>query len=1042
MIRIAALIFALLTARAAELPLKIYSIDDGLAYTQVQCVYPDSHGFVWFCTGDGMSRFDGAHFTNIRMAQGLPYPIVNGMMEYPAGVYWFGTNGGLARYDANAPSRPIKTFHMGNEVASDRVNAIYRDRKGVIWLGTDGGLFTMNDSSERGEIKPYPLNLPGRSESVVQIWAFAEGDEGGLWMGTKYGAVRILPDGRLVQYPVVASAATDHVNAITVGRGGEVWIAHELGIFVLRPQPAAQVRAGARVSVDYALRSALASGSTFRAGSTASLAFAPPSTPGQAQYARIVGRDAQPHVLGLYRFADGRIWITCLAGLFEAVAGKLHAIEYNRPVMRDLGGPMAEDRDGNVWLATMSSGAVKLSMHGFVGYGESDGLSWVNTTFEDPQGRIVSATGNMQVGVYNDERFTVFPLLRPQIANATWQSPQCLLVDHLGEWWAATTIGLVRFARVARTEDLARARPKVVYTVRDGLPDTRVIRIMEDSRGDIWTAGWTLPHNSIARWNRATDTFTRFTEADGLPPLVQASMLFEDRSGDVWIAFREGGLARFRSGRFQFFGAAQGIPEGVIPSCFVDSVDRIWCLNVQKGLLRIDRHHGDTLKPAVYTARDGLAESFIGSIGEDATGRIYMNSSEGVDTLDPAANRVRRFASAESMPSGRAFSIFRDHTGALWFSTRAGVSRVTPQAHPSVPPPPAFVGSVRINGIEMPVPPLGTRTLAEGDLPAARDAVQIDYFSVTFSLDPPFFQYKLEGADDDWSRPTTLRTVNYERLPPGHYRFLVRTIGGEGLPPSSPATLSFRILPPVWKRWWALALMIAMAVGATVAFERYRERRVTELRRSREERIAELERVRQAIAADLHDDIGSTLTQIAVFSEVVQRRLAPADPGVAEPLAYISRASSELIDSMSDIVWAINPQRDHLKDLVHRMRRFAADTLTARGIQFKLLLPGDEQDIRLEGNLRRQVFLIFKEAVNNLVRHSGCTEAEVAMKVGGSRLLLRVADNGTGFETPVQADGHGLTGMQTRAAVMGGGFEIKSSKEGTVVSLEVPYQNS
>ncbi len=137
------------------------------------------------------------------------------------------------------------------------------------------------------------------------------------------------------------------------------------------------------------------------------------------------------------------------------------------------------------------------------------------------------------------------------------------------------------------------------------------------------------------------------------------------------------------------------------------------------------------------------------------------------------------------------------------------------------------------------------------------------------------------------------------------------------------------------------------------------------------ERLAEIERVRRRIATDLHDDIGSSLTQISVWSEVVRQQVAPSASSPERPLSLIAGSSRELIDAMSDIVWAINPQRDHLSDLVHRMRRFAADTLTVRNIEFQLKLPADGEDIKLEGNLRREVFLIFKEALNNLqsVKH-------------------------------------------------------------------------
>jgi PAS domain S-box-containing protein len=210
------------------------------------------------------------------------------------------------------------------------------------------------------------------------------------------------------------------------------------------------------------------------------------------------------------------------------------------------------------------------------------------------------------------------------------------------------------------------------------------------------------------------------------------------------------------------------------------------------------------------------------------------------------------------------------------------------------------------------------------------------------------------------------------------------------------------------------------------------------LRRSREERIAEIERVRRRIAADLHDDIGSSLTQISILSEVVRQRMGEPESSVAGPLAYIARASSELIDSMSDIVWAINPQRDRLSELVHRIRRFAADTFTARNIAFRLDLPGPDDDLRLEGNLRRELFLIFKESINNVVRHSECSEAGIEMKLGEACLEYSIHDNGCGFDPEGTSEGHGLASMRSRAQGIGAAFELESaSGKGTRIRISV-----
>jgi PAS domain S-box-containing protein len=218
------------------------------------------------------------------------------------------------------------------------------------------------------------------------------------------------------------------------------------------------------------------------------------------------------------------------------------------------------------------------------------------------------------------------------------------------------------------------------------------------------------------------------------------------------------------------------------------------------------------------------------------------------------------------------------------------------------------------------------------------------------------------------------------------------------------------------------------------------------LRRTREERLRELERVRTRIAADLHDDIGSSLTKIVILSDVAQQ--SGSENGAAkESLDAISEISNELVESMSDIVWAINPKKDQLSELSHRMRRFASDMFTARKIKFQFRAQFDE-DVQLGANVRREVFLIFKESVNNVVRHSRCTEAAAQFSIEDGRLMLQVKDNGQGLKPAASKEatsgvyvsaGNGLPSMNQRASDLGGEFRVISIQgEGTTVWLSVP----
>ena len=206
-------------------------------------------------------------------------------------------------------------------------------------------------------------------------------------------------------------------------------------------------------------------------------------------------------------------------------------------------------------------------------------------------------------------------------------------------------------------------------------------------------------------------------------------------------------------------------------------------------------------------------------------------------------------------------------------------------------------------------------------------------------------------------------------------------------------------------------------------------------------RLLELERVRTRIATDLHDDIGSSLSQIAIMSEVVQQQVGGENQRVSRPLSVIAGTSRELVDSMADIVWAINPKRDHLIDLTQRMRQFAGDLLAARNIEFTFAAPGLESDIRIETDVRREVFLIFKEAINNAVRHSECSSVEIIFGVNDNWLMLKITDNGRSFDPNRTSGGHGLASMKHRAESIGGELEILAQPgQGTDVTMHAPLR--
>ena len=435
-----------------------------------------------------------------------------------------------------------------------------------------------------------------------------------------------------------------------------------------------------------------------------------------------------------------------------------------------------------------------------------------------------------------------------------------------------------------------------------------------------------------------------------------------------------------------------------------------------------------------YSKKTGLSSDMITTITEDQWGRMYFGTGIGVDRFDPGTGHVKRYTTADGLANSYVNVSYRDRNGGLWFGTLQGLSRLVLEADKPAEPPPILIQGVRAAGNDLPISALGVTEAGRYEFDAARNQLEIKFLSLGFRPGEVLrYQFMLECADRDWGAPTTQRTVTYANLRPGNYRFLVRAINADGTSSAAPATMSFTIIPPVWQRWWFVTLVLLALAVITHLIYRYHARRQIEL-----------ERVRTRIATDLHDDIGASLSKIAILSDLAEREAVVAQSAVTGSLGQIADTSRDALDSMSDIVWAVNPQRDHLSDLTQRMRRFAEDLLDARDIDFTFRAPVEDKDIRLGADLRREIYLIFKECVNNLVKHSGCTRAEIEFRVEGQWLVISVVDDGSGFDpeaatTNAGMGGHGLMSMQRRAQALGGSFEIESQKnKGTHVTLKVP----
>ena len=599
--------------RAERLIVKSYTTADGLPNDTVMCVVEDARGFLWFCTDDGLSRFDGYQFTSYGVDAGLPSARVNALLPTSDGRYWIATAAGLVRFDphgtpgsglatpdrstvhgrdsntAPAPAM-FTTFVSGLEGRARHVTSLLQDRASVTWVGTLDGLYRMTVAEGQPvHLSAVDLGLPNQGNHH-EIMCLMEDRRGGLWIGTMRGLYHRRPDGTVQTIVLEPQGETWTVHALLEDREGHVWVGtRNYGLYHLIVDPASHRPIVRRVYT------------------------APRDLPTN-------------WITTILQSADGALWVGSNAGVIQFLRDSgedAYRIRvYSSSEGNDEVWAIAEDRQHNLWLGRSHAGAAKLWNRGLTKFVAPDGLSWATSINVTQTGEVI-ATGGLETGRWCLCRFdgARFVGRRPIPAvKPGWGWSQTLLQDRTGDWWVGTVNGLFRFTKLKTIDDAAWASPFAIYSPRDGLAGIQVLRLFEDSRGDVWigTVGGPGPFG-LSRWQRKSGTFRHYTDADGLPRLDQfyVASFAEDRAGHVWIGFSGGGgLVRHQNGRFVRFAEADGVPAGRIANLMLDSKARLWVATDRAGVARIDA--GADIPRSAYTTAQGLSSNAASAVVEDS----------------------------------------------------------------------------------------------------------------------------------------------------------------------------------------------------------------------------------------------------------------------------------------------------------------------------------------------------------------------------------------------------------------------------------------
>jgi signal transduction histidine kinase len=981
---------------------------------------------------------------------GLPGNQVKAVLQAHDGSLWVGTEAGLARFDG----RKFRAFTSENTPALKAIGqtvwSLSEDADGTIWAGIFGGLLRIRNL----EFTAFTNGLPQRF--VLQAEPVGDGS---LWVAGFNDFVPRGPCWLRRYYPDSGKAGAEVIvpghprKLILMSKG--MWIAAE------QPQriyfwdgdsstvSAVAAIGGLGPTIQIANREGLASEAQVRCWQHPDSVSnwwmevnLGPASPGFSW--TWDPRIREPRLARSAGPAAADPWWGIFYNLARVHSGVLERI----PIGEEDPGPevtcVCANREGGIWFGTEEDGlhlmqerlvrvyttkdglngndvrSVGAAPDGGLWAGTSQGLSrwidghWRNDGPGKVRGLTVDREGCPWFGLAEFSP-TAIRCGRRWFAVALgleWQDPNSLLVSEDGKVWVACERGLSWFEPTGLELDSQEhllpnpASPKPVfgrYAVGKELPSIGPLGLVEGRDGSIWM-GTTADGLYRLRQGR----FEHFSKRDGLAG-DYCVPVYLDPGDALWIV-GEGGLTRYREGRFQKATETDGLPKDVFLDLREDDLHNFW-ISGKRGIHRI--------------ARSELEDVFAGRATQVRS--LTLGLRDGL--LTPECSGLH-YSSMAKTPDGH-----------IWVATRNGLASFDPhQVKFDTQPLASVIEQLVVNRQE--ISGLAERTGAHPLQlpPGSGQRLEVHYSATSLTAaDRVRFRYRLDGYENEWSEETDLRLAFYTNLRPGTYHFHVKAANAHGIWNDQDTSLGFVIRPFFWQTtpfYVGTACALALVAGAAHWRRMVAQRRLQE---ARHQQAITSEKAR--IAADMHDELGAALTQIAILGEVAKGQ-SGNEVQTRSTLDRISQSARDVTSRISDLVWATNPRNDTLDNLVAYLREHAASEFENTSIQPRLHFPPTLPDRSVSATFRRNLLLVLKESLNNILKYAQAREVAVRLQASDSHLELWIADDGRGFDPArSEATGNGLGNMRKRVEDLGGEFRLTSAPgKGTQVHVRVPLQ--
>lgn len=1000
---------------APSLPLELLTINNGLSQGFISGIVQDKKGFMWFTTSDGLNKYDGYTFIVYHHDPDDPASIgsddLSCVYEDKQGRLWLGTrHHGIDLFDREKNVFIHFRHGSANSLRSDNIIEIMEDKTGHLWVRTEQGIDRMEINGDPavptgGERAGYPLlftpiNLDTTTEPA------------------RYG-------------PESPRVFIDSRNRIYVTTNSRIWEV----LFDRGKRSYQTIQRFHYAVVD------------------------------SAQIANLI-EDTVNHCLLLnYR---------------EVVKFPAYDFDAAVPLYKYLPAqtPWAIDKQHRLWLPD-SHRIVQLQVHSgrwnAAAIAEPllrQAIKAATILYTDRAGVIWIGTGGYGIMKYNPEKENFHHILPEFIAYQIFENaPNELL-----------TIGLNGYYAIS----LKNRRPAVITQLIDtALLHKASLKIMfgsfaKDSAGDYWFG---MPAQ-IVRYRPETKTFYRLnmprTEKSNLP-----FPLYADKKDNLWIGYNKYFIRyAISSGTFTLYEYPVKLKSYDFDflQCIYEDKDLLWLGSVN-GLFRFNTSTGH-MENYVYHPSDtnSLSNNFILSLYNDRwqpDRYLWVGTKGGgLNRMNKATGRFERYAAKNGLPNNVVYGILTDRNGNLWLSTNKGLSEfnIATQhfrnfdvsdglqsnefnrfAYCSTGDSLLVFGGM--NGINY-FDPADIRPLEPpevvmtdfrlfnktvdfkiADAPINKEISFMDRITLRYEQNVITFQfaamdfrkagnaryrYMMESFDRDWIYSGTIREATYTNLDPGTYRFVVEASLADGVWSKKQTSIQVIVIPPWWRTWWFYTLAVSGTLSVTYALYRYRLNQ-----------LLRLERVRNRIARDLHDEVGSSISTIAIYSKIIHEQLGSSSFNNEPLLNKISENAQEIMEAMNDIVWNINTKNDVFELIISRMREHAYQLFEAKGYTLHFNFDEDLARMKLGMEKRRDFYLIYKEALNNIAKYANGKNVWITLAVSGTTINLTIKDDGKGFDLKtVRKSSNGLTNMSHRTAALHGRIKITSAPgEGTEIRL-------